>query len=97
VLKNVGKIERFVVEQLRKFITEDLVYPSYHSIELVREATPILSAQLGARSVSPSNPTSAVAHHTSNSANVRDSPASRSVGGGYASSALRARAHADLA
>ncbi|KAI7820621.1 hypothetical protein BC939DRAFT_494457 [Gamsiella multidivaricata] len=34
VLKNVGKIERFVVEQLRKFITEDFVYPSYHSIEL---------------------------------------------------------------
>ncbi|KAI1304672.1 Mitochondrial distribution and morphology protein 12 [Mortierella claussenii] len=35
-LKNVGKIERFVVEQLRKFITEDFVYPSYHSIELLR-------------------------------------------------------------
>jgi hypothetical protein len=32
----VGKIERFVVEQLRKFITEDFVYPSYHSIELLR-------------------------------------------------------------
>ncbi|GJJ78190.1 mitochondrial distribution and morphology protein 12 [Entomortierella parvispora] len=36
VLKNVGKIERFVVEQLRKFITEDFVYPSYHSVELLR-------------------------------------------------------------
>ncbi|ORZ22679.1 hypothetical protein BCR41DRAFT_289191, partial [Lobosporangium transversale] len=36
VLKNVGKVERFVLEQLRKFITEDFVYPSYHSIELVR-------------------------------------------------------------
>ncbi|KAF9085510.1 Mitochondrial distribution and morphology protein 12 [Mortierella sp. AD031] len=40
VLKNVGKIERFVVEQLRKFITEDFVYPSYHSIELVRATAP---------------------------------------------------------
>ncbi|RUS28436.1 hypothetical protein BC938DRAFT_481894 [Jimgerdemannia flammicorona] len=34
VLKNVGKIERFVVDQLRKMIDEDLVFPSYHSIEL---------------------------------------------------------------
>jgi len=25
-----------VVEQLRKFITEDFVYPSYHSVELLR-------------------------------------------------------------
>ncbi|KAF9958871.1 Mitochondrial distribution and morphology protein 12 [Mortierella alpina] len=40
VLKNVGKIERFVVEQLRKFITEDFVYPSYHSIELQRAPPP---------------------------------------------------------
>ncbi|KAF9927382.1 Mitochondrial distribution and morphology protein 12 [Linnemannia zychae] len=40
VLKNVVKIERFVVEQLRKFITEDFVYPSYHSIELVRAPAP---------------------------------------------------------
>ncbi|KAG0291110.1 Mitochondrial distribution and morphology protein 12 [Linnemannia gamsii] len=40
VLKNVGKIERFVVEQLRKFITEDFVYPSYHSVELVRAPAP---------------------------------------------------------
>ncbi|KAF9112431.1 Mitochondrial distribution and morphology protein 12 [Mortierella sp. AM989] len=40
VLKNVGKIERFVVEQLRKFITEDFVYPSYHSIELLRAPPP---------------------------------------------------------
>lgn len=35
-----GKIERFVVEQLRKFITEDFVYPSYHSIELQRAPPP---------------------------------------------------------
>ncbi|KAF9433814.1 Mitochondrial distribution and morphology protein 12 [Entomortierella beljakovae] len=40
VLKNVVKIERFVVEQLRKFITEDFVYPSYHSIELLRAQPP---------------------------------------------------------
>ncbi|KAG0380892.1 Mitochondrial distribution and morphology protein 12 [Mortierella sp. AD032] len=40
VLKNVGKIERFVVEQLRKFITEDFVYPSYHSVELQRAPAP---------------------------------------------------------
>ncbi|KAG0325286.1 Mitochondrial distribution and morphology protein 12 [Podila horticola] len=36
VLKNVGKIERFVLEQMRKFITEDFVYPSYHSVKLER-------------------------------------------------------------
>ncbi|KAF8978419.1 Mitochondrial distribution and morphology protein 12 [Entomortierella lignicola] len=41
VLKNVGKIERFVLEQLRKFITEDFVYPSYHSIELLRAPPPV--------------------------------------------------------
>ncbi|KAF9548355.1 Mitochondrial distribution and morphology protein 12 [Mortierella hygrophila] len=35
-----GKVERFVVEQLRKFITEDFVYPSYHSVELVRAPAP---------------------------------------------------------
>ncbi|KAG0257057.1 Mitochondrial distribution and morphology protein 12 [Mortierella polycephala] len=40
VLKNIGKIERFVVEQLRKFITEDFVYPSYHSVELQRAPPP---------------------------------------------------------
>ncbi|KAF9970632.1 Mitochondrial distribution and morphology protein 12 [Actinomortierella ambigua] len=36
VLKNVTKVEHFVVDQLRKFITEDFVYPSYHSIKLTR-------------------------------------------------------------
>ncbi|KAG0340881.1 Mitochondrial distribution and morphology protein 12 [Podila humilis] len=40
VLKNVGKIERFVLEQMRKFITEDFVYPSYHSVKLERAAPP---------------------------------------------------------
>lgn len=39
VLKNVGKIERFVLEQMRKFITEDFVYPSYHSVKLERAST----------------------------------------------------------
>lgn len=39
VLKNVGKIERFVLEQMRKFITEDFVYPSYHSVKLERAQT----------------------------------------------------------
>lgn len=34
VLKNVGKIERFIVEQLRKFIYDHLVFPAYHSVEI---------------------------------------------------------------
>ncbi|KAJ1980673.1 Mitochondrial distribution and morphology protein 12 [Dimargaris xerosporica] len=34
VLKNVEKIERFVVNQLRKLIDNDFIFPSYHSIEL---------------------------------------------------------------
>ncbi|KAG9285901.1 hypothetical protein G9A89_013326 [Geosiphon pyriformis] len=34
VLKNVGKIERFIVDQLRKVIEEDFVFPSYYSIDL---------------------------------------------------------------
>ncbi|RHZ54063.1 hypothetical protein Glove_431g28 [Diversispora epigaea] len=34
VLKNIGKLERFIVDQLRKFIDEELIFPSYHSIEL---------------------------------------------------------------
>ncbi|KAJ3220510.1 Mitochondrial distribution and morphology protein 12 [Clydaea vesicula] len=34
VLKNVGKIERFIVEQIRKLIDEFLTFPSYHSIDL---------------------------------------------------------------
>ncbi|KAG0257064.1 Mitochondrial distribution and morphology protein 12 [Actinomortierella ambigua] len=36
VLKNVTKVEHFVVDQLRKFIMEDFVYPSYHSVQLLR-------------------------------------------------------------
>ncbi|CAG8510164.1 11722_t:CDS:2 [Ambispora leptoticha] len=34
VLKNVGKIERFIVDQLRKVIDEDFVFPSYYSVDL---------------------------------------------------------------
>ncbi|KAF9911785.1 Mitochondrial distribution and morphology protein 12 [Lobosporangium transversale] len=48
VLKNVGKVERFVLEQLRKFITEDFVYPSYHSIELVRPPPPSSTSESSA-------------------------------------------------
>ncbi|KAG0225599.1 Mitochondrial distribution and morphology protein 12 [Actinomortierella wolfii] len=40
VLKNVTKVEHFVVDQLRKFIMEDFVYPSYHSIQLIRPPPP---------------------------------------------------------
>jgi distribution and morphology protein 12 len=34
VLKNVGKIERFVIEQVRKLVDTLLVFPCYQSIEL---------------------------------------------------------------
>ncbi|KAJ1654870.1 Mitochondrial distribution and morphology protein 12 [Dispira simplex] len=34
ILKNVEKIEKFVVEQLRKVLDHDFIFPSYHSIEL---------------------------------------------------------------
>ncbi|CAG8564064.1 3244_t:CDS:2, partial [Paraglomus occultum] len=33
VLKNVGKVERFIVDQLRNVIDEEFVFPSYFSIE----------------------------------------------------------------
>ncbi|KAG0318839.1 Mitochondrial distribution and morphology protein 12 [Dissophora globulifera] len=55
VLKNVGKIERFVVEQLRKFITEDFVYPSYHSIELQRPPPSSQSVSHATSSVQQAN------------------------------------------
>jgi distribution and morphology protein 12 len=32
VLKNVGKIERFIVQQLQTFISDFLVFPNYHTI-----------------------------------------------------------------
>ncbi|KAI8098674.1 uncharacterized protein BX664DRAFT_319321 [Halteromyces radiatus] len=34
VLKNVGKIERFIVDQLRKILDDELVFPSYQCVEL---------------------------------------------------------------
>ncbi|KAI9475958.1 MAG: hypothetical protein EXX96DRAFT_575259 [Benjaminiella poitrasii] len=34
VLKNVGKIEKFIVEQLRKILDDELVFPSYQLIQL---------------------------------------------------------------
>ncbi|CAG8499330.1 16160_t:CDS:2 [Acaulospora morrowiae] len=34
VLKNIGKLERFIVDQLRKFIDEELMFPSCYSIDL---------------------------------------------------------------
>jgi distribution and morphology protein 12 len=32
VLKNVGKIERFIVQQLQSFLQEFLMFPNYHTI-----------------------------------------------------------------
>ncbi|KAI9099490.1 hypothetical protein DFS34DRAFT_713929 [Phlyctochytrium arcticum] len=37
VLKNVGKIERFIVDQLRKVIQDFLVFPNHQTINLLRE------------------------------------------------------------
>ncbi|CAO3693374.1 unnamed protein product [Rhizopus stolonifer] len=34
VLKNVGKIEKFIVDQLRKMLDDEIVFPSYQLIEL---------------------------------------------------------------
>ena len=34
VLKNVAKVERFVVSLVRKAIGEELVFPNFYSIEL---------------------------------------------------------------
>ncbi|KAI8638516.1 hypothetical protein BD408DRAFT_18240 [Parasitella parasitica] len=34
VLKNVGKIEKFIVDQLRKILDDELVFPSYQLIQL---------------------------------------------------------------
>ncbi|KAI8054268.1 hypothetical protein BDF22DRAFT_643382 [Syncephalis plumigaleata] len=35
VLKNVGKVERFVVDLLRQIVDQDLVFPCYSSVDLV--------------------------------------------------------------
>jgi hypothetical protein len=32
VLKNVGKIEQFVVESLKRVIEEEFTFPSFHSV-----------------------------------------------------------------
>ncbi|KAI8592518.1 hypothetical protein BDZ88DRAFT_494034 [Geranomyces variabilis] len=37
VLKNVGRIERFIVEQLRKVIQDFLVFPNHHSLKLLQD------------------------------------------------------------
>ncbi|KAJ8663774.1 hypothetical protein O0I10_000047 [Lichtheimia ornata] len=34
VLKNVGKIEKFIVDQLRKMLDDELVFPSYQCIQM---------------------------------------------------------------
>ncbi|KAI8147984.1 hypothetical protein BJV82DRAFT_594139 [Fennellomyces sp. T-0311] len=34
VLKNVGKVEKFIVDQLRKMLDDELVFPSYQCIQL---------------------------------------------------------------
>jgi hypothetical protein len=38
VLKNVGKIEQFIVESIRRVIDEELTFPSFHSIIFEEEA-----------------------------------------------------------
>lgn len=40
VLKNVGKIERFVVDQLRRFLDEEFIFPSYYSLNIVSPSSP---------------------------------------------------------
>ncbi|KAI9004096.1 hypothetical protein BC832DRAFT_600216 [Gaertneriomyces semiglobifer] len=37
ILKNVGRIEKFIVEQLRKVIQDYLVLPNYQSLSLIHE------------------------------------------------------------
>ncbi|KAJ3145435.1 Mitochondrial distribution and morphology protein 12 [Geranomyces variabilis] len=37
VLKNVGRIERFIVEQLRKVIQDFMVFPNHHSLKLLQD------------------------------------------------------------
>ncbi|RKP07883.1 hypothetical protein THASP1DRAFT_9378, partial [Thamnocephalis sphaerospora] len=37
VLKNVGKVERFVVDLLRHIIDEDMVFPCYSSVDLIND------------------------------------------------------------
>ncbi|KAI9353679.1 hypothetical protein BDR26DRAFT_947373 [Obelidium mucronatum] len=37
VLKNVGKIEKFVMDQVRTLVSDNLVYPNYHCLSLINE------------------------------------------------------------
>ncbi|KAJ3329654.1 Mitochondrial distribution and morphology protein 12 [Blyttiomyces sp. JEL0837] len=39
VLKNVSKIEKFVVEQVRNVVSDHLVYPSFHTISFVNDSS----------------------------------------------------------
>lgn len=34
VLKNVNKIERFIIDQLRKMLDDELVFPSYQCVQM---------------------------------------------------------------
>lgn len=34
VLKNVGKVEKFIAEVIRKGLEEELVYPNYYTVDL---------------------------------------------------------------
>jgi distribution and morphology protein 12 len=47
VLNNVGKIEKFIVNQLKAFINEYAVYPNYHMIYLHAEEHEGASTNLG--------------------------------------------------
>ncbi|KAF9357836.1 Mitochondrial distribution and morphology protein 12 [Mortierella sp. AD094] len=110
VLKNVGKIERFVVEQLRKFITEDFVYPSYHSIELLRAPPPTLSTSpqpptnsrggfsepnaSSSRGASASYSSTAASVATNHTSSNAPAPASIDASLSSSTSSIRARSHA---
>ncbi|KAJ3017226.1 UNVERIFIED_CONTAM: Mitochondrial distribution and morphology protein 12 [Siphonaria sp. JEL0065] len=37
ILKNVGKIEKFVMDQVRTLVSDNLVYPNYHCLSLINE------------------------------------------------------------
>ncbi|KAG0050581.1 Mitochondrial distribution and morphology protein 12 [Gryganskiella cystojenkinii] len=93
VLKNVGKIERFVVEQLRKFITEDFVYPSYHSVELIRTpAAPAPGAETSSGTGVPTQPGMSSSHPGSSSSTLPATIAPSTAAG----STTSASTHRDL-
>ena len=39
VLKNVGKIERFITDQLKRLVNEEVVFPNFHCVDLTTTAT----------------------------------------------------------